>query len=140
MEVILFPRPLLLAKTLIESALDERNSSMPVGSRNPKTLPARWIRISSVGGPRLSPGEWETQIVTRYYDADESLADSMSGLIHSILIDAAGVGVTLPTGPANFPWIVRTQHVSGPVNLNDEDFPDLGCYQSAVRWVLHPIP
>jgi hypothetical protein len=139
METTLFPRPLLLAKTILDTALTERGKSMKVASKNPSTLPDRWIRLSTNGGPR-SPGIWEVQIVSRYFDSDESLADANSGLIHGILMDAAGVAVTLPTGPADFPWVVWTRHVSGPVNLQDEDLPELEVYQSAVVWALHYIP
>lgn len=140
MEVPEFPRPLLLLKEVLSIALAERNKTMHIGSKNPETLPARWIRIDSHGGPQFL-SEWDVQIVVRYMDKDESLADANSGLIHGILMAAAGVRVTLPdTGPADFPWIIRTQHVSGPVSLNDEDLPEVAVYQSAVRWVLHCIP
>jgi hypothetical protein len=97
--------------------------------------------MDTQGGPRSSLATWDVQIVARYCDKDESLADANSVLIHSILLDAAGVGVTLPgIGPANFPWVVRTRFISGPLNMSDEDLPEIEIYQSTVRWTLHHIP
>lgn len=140
METVRFPRPMLLTRTLLNQALTERNKALPIGSKNPRVLPDRWIRNSSNGGPRSSLGTWDVQIVVRLYDKDESRAEDDAVLIHGLLLDAAGVGVTLPVGPANFPWVVRTRHVSGPINLSDPDLPELESYQSVVIWTLHYIP
>lgn len=140
METILYPPPQQLFRAFMLAALAERDKVMPVGTSNPKTIPDRWIRFASNGGPRSEGGAtWNVQMVSRYFDRKDDLGENNAILIHSLMMDAAGVEVTLPGG-SPFPWIVRTRHVSGPVNLTDEDLPEMQCYQSAVAWSLCPIP
>lgn len=140
MKTILYPSPQQLFRVFMVAALAERSIIIPVGTRNPKTFPDRWIRHASNGGPRSEGGAtWNVQVVSKYYDKDDDRGEDTAVLIHQLMMDAAGVEVTLPGG-SPFPWIVRTRHVSGPVNLTDDDLPELECYQSAVVWSLCPIP
>lgn len=140
METILYPSPQQLFRIFMLAALDERSKPLHIGTRNPVHLPERWIRCESNGGPRGEGGAtWNVQMVSKYFDRDDDLGEDNAVLIHQLMMDAAGVEVTLPGG-SPFPWIVRTRHVSGPVNLTDEDLPEIQCYQSAVVWSLCPIP
>lgn len=141
METILYPAPQKLFRAFITAALVERAIVLPhIGTANPKSLPTRWLQYQSHGGPRGEGGAtWKVQYQTRYYDKDDDLGEDNATLIHQLMLDAAGVLVTLPGG-SPFPWIVQAKHVSGPVNLTDADLPEMQCYQSAVRWSLCPIP
>lgn len=139
MNTIEFPRPMLTCKTFLHAALAERDKDMFVGRQNPdeSVLPDRWIRIRSNGGTRSSLATWDAQLLLDYYDRDEDLGEVNSLLIHSLMLDAPGVGITLPGGPAEFPWVIRTRHISGPSLLGDEDLPKLERYLSVVTWTLH---
>lgn len=140
MKTILYPAPQQLFRAFMTPALAERGIVLPIGTRNPPKLPEYWIRHESNGGPRGEGGAtWNVQMVSKYFDRDDDRGEDTAVLIHQLMMDAAGVEVTLPGG-SPFPWIVRTRHVSGPVNLTDEDRPELECYQSAVEWSLCPIP
>ena len=78
-------------------------------------------------------------MVSRYYDEDDDRGEETAVLIHNLMMDAAGVEITMPGGEP-FPWVNETRFLSGPVNLTDDDLPELELYQSVVVWKLLPIP
>lgn len=140
MDTILFPRPRLLTKTFLEKHTAERDLVVPVYTTNPANkLPPRWVRVESNGGPRVSMTLWECQLVLYIYDSSESSGEVTSNLIHSLMLDAACVPIALP-GEEPYPWVWRSQYVSGPSDIGDEDLPRLKCYRSAITWTLLPIP
>lgn len=72
---------------------------------------------------------------------DDITAERMAQSIHSWLIAAAGVDILVPEWPSPMAWVRDTQHISGPVPLeNDEDLPDIEEWRSVVIWHVLPVP
>lgn len=140
METVLFPRVQRLAREFLQTQLAARGKAQPVGTKNPSKLPAQWIRLRSEGGPR-SLTEWRVMLDTFVYATDEVVAEENSNLIHSLMLDVPGVGITVPEFAGPFPWVRMARHVSGPTSLEpDVDLPNLEVYRIVTTWHVLPIP
>lgn len=140
METILFPRVQRLAKSYLEAQLPTHGQAQPVSTKNPSSLPNKWIRLRAQGGPR-SFVEWRVMLDTYIYATDETVAEGNANLIHSLMLDVPGVGITVPEYAGAYPWVRRTQHISGPSSLDpDEDLPNLEVFRVVTTWHVLPIP
>lgn len=139
-ETVKFPRVQRLAKVYLEEQLTaQQGVAMHVGTKNPDELPDNWIRLTSEGGPR-SIWEWQPQLELLVYGNDEEIAEGNGNLIHSLMLDAAGVGITVPESLPDYPWVRKARHISGPVSIGDEDLPEYDVYRIVVVWHVLPIP
>lgn len=78
---------------------------------------------------------------TYIYTMDEVVAEENSNLVHSLLLDVPGVGITVPEYAGPYPWVRRARHISGPTSLDpDEDLPNLEVYRIVTTWHVLPIP
>jgi hypothetical protein len=140
METVLFPRVQRLARQFLRTELTARGKSQTVSTKNPRELPAQWIRLESEGGPR-SLWEWQVTLNTYVYSTDEVVAEENSNLVHSLMLDVPGVAIAIPEYPEAFPWIRRARHISGPRQLMpDVDLPNLEVYRIVTTWHVLPIP
>lgn len=139
MDIVLFPPVQKLARDFLTAQLTERGKAMPVGTKNPPSLPAKWIRLESQGGDR-DLWEWRPMINLYVYNRnDEVVHEQDSNLVHSLMLDAAGVDMALPGYPP-FKWVRKTQHISGPSPVKDDELPDLDINRIVVIWHVLPIP
>ena len=74
-----------------------------------------------------------------YNRNDEVVHEQDSNLVHSLMLDAAGVDMALPGYPP-FKWVRKTQHISGPSPVKDDELPDLDINRIVVIWHVLPIP
>lgn len=140
METILFPRVQRLARVFLQTQLEARGKTQPVGTKNPSKLPSQWIRLKSDGGPR-SMTEWRVMLETFVYATDEVVAEENSNLVHALMLDVPGVAIAAPEFPEAFPWVRMARHVSGPSSLEpDVDLPNLEVYRIVTTWHVLPIP
>ena len=78
---------------------------------------------------------------TFVYSTDEVVAEENSNLVHSLMLDVAGVGITVPEYAGPYPWVRKAIHVSGPRSLEpDVDLPNLEVYRIVTTWHVLPIP
>ncbi|QSL99623.1 hypothetical protein [Mycobacterium phage Maco6] len=137
MKTLLFPRPKLLARTFLKEQLPAFGADMPVEHRNPDPLPERWVRLDTESGPQTL-GTLDVFVTAYIYNTrNSSQAEEDSGLVRSLMHDAPGVAIPYPGGPADFPWVVRSRHISGPSDLGDEDLPGASMYRVITQWTLH---
>jgi hypothetical protein len=140
MDLVVFPRAQRLAKTLLEAQLTAQGKTQPIVTKNPSTIVPEWIRLRSAGGPR-DLWEWRVMLEVFIYASDETVAEGNSNLVHSIMLDAAGVGIEVPEYPEAYPWIRKAVHISGPTPLeSDEDLPQLEVFRVVTTWHVLPIP
>jgi len=80
-------------------------------------------------------------IDTYVYATDEVVAEGNANLVHSLMLDVPGVGITVPEYAGPYPWVRKAQHISGPTSLEpDEDLPNLEVYRIVTTWHVLPIP
>ncbi len=140
METILFPRVQRLAREYLRTQLAARGKAQPVSTKNPPTLPAQWIRLRVQGGPR-NMVEWRVMLDTFVYATDETVAEGNAILVHSLMLDATGVGIAIPEYNGAYPWVRLTRHISGPSSLEpDEVLPNLEVFRIVTTWHVLPIP
>ena len=75
-----------------------------------------------------------------YNRQDEVEHERDSNLVHSLLLDAAGVDMLSPEYPEPYKWVRKTQHISGPSPVKDDELPDLDIFRIVVIWHVLPIP
>ena len=141
MDTVLFPPVQKLARDFLTAQLTERGKTMPVGTKNPKSMPAKWIRLESQGGDR-DLWEWRPMINIHVYNRQDEVGhEEDSNLVHSLMLDAAGVDMLyLPGYPEPYKWVRKTQHISGPTPVKDDELPDLDIFRIVVIWHVLPIP
>lgn len=139
MRVVRYPAVHRLTKNFLDQQLPAQGIVQPVGTKNPRTLPPQWIRLRSQGGPK-SLWEWRCMMDVFVYANDETVAEDNANLVHSLMLDAAGVAIQAPEFPQPFTWVRLTRHISGPTPVEDEELPDLECYRFVVVWHILPIP
>lgn len=141
METVLFPPVQDLARVFLTEQLAARNRAMDVGTKNPNKLPAKWIRLESQGGDR-DLWEWRPMINLYLYNREDEVAlERDSNLVHSLMLDAAGVDILMDEDyPLPYKWIRKAQHISGPTPVRDDDLPDLDVMRIVVIWHVLPIP
>lgn len=140
MKTILFPRVQRLAREYLLQELPAHGKAQPVGTKNPQTLPAQWIRLRAQGGPR-NMVEWRCMVDTFIYATDEVIAEGTANLVHSLMLDVPGVAITIPEYPEAYPWVRMTRHISGPSSLEpDVVLPNLEVFRVVTTWHVLPIP
>ena len=140
METVLFPPVQKLARDFLTAQLTERGKTMPVGTKNPSSMPAKWIRLESQGGDR-DLWEWRPMINLYVYNRGNEVEHELdSNLIHALMLDAPGVDMLSPAYPQPFKWVRKAQHISGPTPVKDDELPDLDINRIVVIWHVLPIP
>lgn len=140
MDTVLFPPVQKLARDFLTAQLTERGKTMPVGTKNPSSLPVKWVRLESQGGDR-DLWEWRPMINIYVYNRQDEVGhEGDSNLVHSLLLDAAGVDMLSPEYPEPYKWVRKTQHISGPTPVKDDELPDLDIFRIVVIWHVLPIP
>jgi len=140
MEVPLFPRPQRLAREFLRTQLLAVGNTQHVGTKNPSKLPSEWIRLRSQGGPQTLY-DWRVMLEVFVFATDEVVAEGNAIYVHSLLSNAAGVGIVVPEFEGPFPWVRKAVHVSGPTSIEpDEDLPNLEAYRIVTTWHVLPIP
>ena len=141
METVLFPAVQELARVFLTDQLTTRGKAMPVGTKNPARMPAKWIRLESQGGPR-DLWEWRPMVNLYLYNRQSEVdIERDANLVHSLMLDAAGVPILMEDDhPEPYQWIRKAQHISGPSPVKDDDLPDLDVFRIVVVWHVLPIP
>jgi len=75
-----------------------------------------------------------------YNRSDETELERDANLVHSLMLDAAGVDIQAFEYPEPYPWIRKAQHISGPSPVKDDDLPDLDVFRIVTIWHVLPIP
>lgn len=141
MRTIRFPRVQRLAKAYLDAELPGQGlAGVPVSTKNPNDLPENWIRLRSQGGPQ-DLHQWRCMLDIFICGKDETVVEGNANLVHSMMLQVPGVGITVPEFDGPYPWVRLARHTSGPSLLDpEEELPEVEVYRVVTIWHVLPIP
>jgi hypothetical protein len=72
---------------------------------------------------------------TFIYATDEVAVEGTANLVHALMLDVPGVGITVPEYDGAYPWVRMTRHISGPSSLEpDVVLPNLEVFRVVTTW------